>query len=54
MVVSVSRTSLMVGWFRSKALLALLEEGTAPSAVRDIVKFLEIGRIFGSLISAGS
>ena len=32
----------MVGGYRSKAWLALLEEGTDPSAVRDIVKFLEI------------
>ena len=34
LVISVSRTSLMVGGFRSKALLALLEEETVPSAAR--------------------
>ena len=33
LVIGVSRTSLMVGGFQSKALLALLEEGTVPSAV---------------------
>ena len=33
-IYGVSRTSLMVGEFRSKALLALLEEETIPSEVR--------------------
>ena len=33
-MISVSRTSLMVGGFRSKTLLASLEEETVPSAAR--------------------
>ena len=34
LVIGVSRTSLMVGEVRSKALLTLFEEETVPSAVR--------------------
>ena len=34
LVIGVSRTSLMVGGFRSKVMLVLLEEETVPSAVR--------------------
>ena len=34
LVIGLSQTSLMVGGFRSKALLALSEEETDPSAVR--------------------
>ena len=33
-MIGVSQTSLMIGGFRSKALLALLEEDTDPPAVR--------------------